>query len=106
MHDGNFFGTTGEILFHNWGIEGAGAKSVYTAEIEYTFPLEFAEVVWSDGHDGGPEDRRADGYGGVRDEDAADSVRRYGEEVGAAGGVGFRGRWRVAAAGAGEVRRS
>jgi hypothetical protein len=46
---GNFFGTTGEILFHRWGIEGAGAKSVYTATIEYTFPLEFAELVWSDG---------------------------------------------------------
>ena len=46
---GNFFGTTGEILFHKWGIEGAGAKSVYTASIEYTFPLQFAELVWSDG---------------------------------------------------------
>ena len=46
---GDFFGTTGEILFHNWGIEGSGAKSVYTASIEYTFPLEFAELVWSDG---------------------------------------------------------
>jgi hypothetical protein len=46
---GNFFGTTGEILFHRWGIEGAGAKSVYTAAIEFTFPLEFAELVWSDG---------------------------------------------------------
>ena len=46
---GNFFGTTGEILFHNWAIEGSGAKSVYTANIEYTFPLDFAEVVWSDG---------------------------------------------------------
>jgi hypothetical protein len=49
IHTGNFFGTTGEILFHNWGIEGAGAKSVYTANIEYTFPLDFAELVWSDG---------------------------------------------------------
>jgi hypothetical protein len=46
---GNFFGTTGEILFHKWGIEGTGAKSVYTASIEYTFPLQFAELVWSDG---------------------------------------------------------
>jgi hypothetical protein len=46
---GNFFGTTGEILFHNWGVEGSGAKSVYSATIEYTFPLEFAELVWSDG---------------------------------------------------------
>jgi hypothetical protein len=49
MREGNFFGTTGEILFHNWGIEGSGAKSTYTASIEYTFPLEFAELVWSDG---------------------------------------------------------
>jgi len=49
IHEGNFFGTTGEILFHSWGIEGSGAKSVYTANIEYTFPLDFAELVWSDG---------------------------------------------------------
>src|SRR5665213_2248176 len=49
LHEGNFFGTTGEILFHNWGIEGSGAKSTYTASIEYTFPLDFAELVWSDG---------------------------------------------------------
>jgi hypothetical protein len=46
---GNFFGTTGEVLFHNWGVEGSGAHSIYTASIEYTFPLEFAELVWSDG---------------------------------------------------------
>jgi hypothetical protein len=49
IHEGNFFGTTGEILFHQWGIEGAGEKSVYTASLEYTFPLAFAELVWSDG---------------------------------------------------------
>ena len=46
---GNFFGTTGEILFHNWGMEGSGANATYSATIEYTFPLEFAELVWSDG---------------------------------------------------------
>lgn len=49
IRSGNFFGTTGEILFHKWGIEGSGAKSIYTASIEYTFPLDFAELVWSDG---------------------------------------------------------
>ena len=47
---GNFFGTTGEILFHDWGIEGTGAKRTYKATIEYTFPLDFAELVWSDGN--------------------------------------------------------
>jgi hypothetical protein len=49
IHNGNFFGTTGEILFHNWGIQGSGAHSTYTATFEYTFPLDFAELVWSDG---------------------------------------------------------
>lgn len=49
IREGNFFGTTGEVLFHNWGIEGSGAKRTYTASIEYTFPLEFAELVWGDG---------------------------------------------------------
>ena len=46
---GNFFGTTGEILFHDWSVEGMGEKAEYCATIEYTFPLEFAELVWSDG---------------------------------------------------------
>lgn len=50
MREGKFFGTTGEILFHQWGIEGSGTKSIYTASIEYTFPLDFAELVWSDGN--------------------------------------------------------
>jgi hypothetical protein len=46
---GDLYGTNGEVLFHNWGVQGSGAKSVYTASIEYTFPLEFADLVWGDG---------------------------------------------------------
>lgn len=49
MRKGNFFGTTGEILFHNWGLQGTGTHRTFTAEIEYTYPLDFAELVWSDG---------------------------------------------------------
>ena len=49
MRKGNFFGTTGEILFHNWAVQGTGAKRTFTAEVEYTYPLDFAELVWSDG---------------------------------------------------------
>ena len=49
IRNGNFFGTTGEILFHNWSVKGQGPKCVFAASIEYTFPLEFAELVWSDG---------------------------------------------------------
>jgi hypothetical protein len=46
---GDLYGTNGEVLFHNWGVQGSGANSVYTASIEYTFPLEFADLVWGDG---------------------------------------------------------
>lgn len=49
IRSGNFYGTTGEVLFHDWGVQGSGAKSIYAASIEYTFPLQFAELVWSDG---------------------------------------------------------
>ena len=49
LQSGDYFVTTGEILLHSWGIEGQGAKSVYTADADWTFPLEFAELVWSDG---------------------------------------------------------
>jgi hypothetical protein len=49
IRSGNFYGTTGEILFHDWSVAGSGSKSSYHATIEYTFPLEFAELVWSDG---------------------------------------------------------
>ena len=49
MQRGEFYGTTGEVLFHQWGVEGSGARSVYSANIEYTYPLEFADLVWSDG---------------------------------------------------------
>jgi hypothetical protein len=49
MRAGNFFVTSGEILFHNYAIEGTGARRTYSAEIEWTFPLEFVELVWGDG---------------------------------------------------------
>jgi len=50
LRAGNFFGTTGEILFHNWHVSGSGDKRTFTAEVEYTYPLDFAELVWSDGN--------------------------------------------------------
>jgi hypothetical protein len=49
LRAGNFFGTTGEVLFHDWGVSGSGKARVYNAQVEYTYPLEFAELVWSDG---------------------------------------------------------
>jgi hypothetical protein len=49
MRDGEFFVTTGEILIRNYKVEGAGAQRTITADVEWTFPLSFVEVVWGDG---------------------------------------------------------
>ena len=49
MRAGNYFVTSGEILFRNYGIEGTGSSRAYNAELEWTFPLEFVELVWGDG---------------------------------------------------------
>jgi hypothetical protein len=49
LRAGDYFVTSGEVLFRNYAIQGSGAKRTYTAEVEWTFPPEFAELVWSDG---------------------------------------------------------
>jgi len=49
MRGGDYFVSSGEVLFRNWGIEGSGPRRTYTAEVEWTFPPEFAELVWGDG---------------------------------------------------------
>ena len=49
MHDGDFFVSTGEILIKSYNVAGAGAKRTINADVEWTFPLAFAEVVWGDG---------------------------------------------------------
>ena len=49
LRAGEYFVTSGEVLLRNWSVEGSGAKRTYNAEVEWTFPPEFAELVWSDG---------------------------------------------------------
>ena len=49
LSDGNFFGTTGEVFIRNYAVQGTGAKRTIVADVDYTFPLEFVEVVWGDG---------------------------------------------------------
>lgn len=46
---GEYFVTSGEVLIRNWALEGSGAQRTVAAEIEWTFPLEFVEIVWGDG---------------------------------------------------------
>ena len=45
LRAGDFFVTTGEVLIRNFQASTAGV----TADVDWTFPLEFAEVVWGDG---------------------------------------------------------
>jgi hypothetical protein len=49
LQSGDYFVTTGEVLFRSWGIEGTSAHRFYNADVEWTFPPEFAELVWGDG---------------------------------------------------------
>jgi hypothetical protein len=49
LRSGDYFVTSGEVLLRSSGIEGSGARRFYNAEAEWTFPPEFAELVWSDG---------------------------------------------------------
>ena len=49
MRDGIYFSTTGEVLISSYAVEGTGDKRIITADVEWTFPLEFVEVVWGDG---------------------------------------------------------
>ncbi|HUQ92385.1 MAG TPA: hypothetical protein VM120_11945 [Bryobacteraceae bacterium] len=49
MRSGDFFVSSGEVLIRNSAVEGSGPKRTFTAEVEWTFPLEFVELVWGDG---------------------------------------------------------
>jgi hypothetical protein len=46
---GRFFTTTGEVLIRRFAVEGTGDQRTVVAEVEWTFPLEFVEIVWGDG---------------------------------------------------------
>jgi hypothetical protein len=49
MMKGDYFVTSGEVLIPSYSVEGSGDKRTISADVEWTFPLEFAEVVWGDG---------------------------------------------------------
>ena len=49
MKRGDFFITSGEVLIPSYAIEGSGNQRTIVADVEWTFPLEFVEVVWGDG---------------------------------------------------------
>lgn len=49
MSRGDYFVTSGEVLIPSYSLEGTGRNRTIVAEVEWTFPLEFVEVVWGDG---------------------------------------------------------
>jgi len=46
---GDYFWTSGEVLIPSYSVEGSGGNRTIVADVEWTFPLEFVEVVWGDG---------------------------------------------------------
>jgi hypothetical protein len=49
IRSGQFFVSTGEVLIPQWSVRRVGSNIEISAEVEWTFPLEFVEVVWGDG---------------------------------------------------------
>ena len=49
MRQGDYFVTSGEVLIPSYSLQGTGDKRTIVADVEWTFPLEFVEVVWGDG---------------------------------------------------------
>jgi hypothetical protein len=46
---GDYFVTSGEVLIPSYSVQGTGAQRKIVADLEWTFPLDFVEVVWGDG---------------------------------------------------------
>ena len=46
---GEYFATSGEVLIPSYAVQGTGQDRLIVAEVEWTFPLDFVEVVWGDG---------------------------------------------------------
>jgi len=49
LRAGDFFVTSGEVLLRRFAVQGDGSQRTVVAEVEWTFPPEFVEVVWGDG---------------------------------------------------------
>ena len=65
IRNGDFWVSTGEILIKNYAVEGTGAKRTIAADLEWTYPLEFIEVVWGDGKKVDSADHSRDRHDGT-----------------------------------------
>jgi len=55
LRAGNFFVTSGEVLLHDYSIQGTGDKRSFVIDVDWTWPAEFVELVWGDGKTSGRE---------------------------------------------------
>ena len=46
---GDYLVTSGEVLIPSYSLLGTGNQRTIEVDVEWTFPLEFVEVVWGDG---------------------------------------------------------
>ena len=53
LRAGDSFVSTGEILIPTYSVQGTGNARQIVADVEWTFPLDFVEVVWGDGQQTG-----------------------------------------------------
>ena len=49
LKQGDYFVSSGEVLISAYALKGRGDQRTITADVEWTFPLDFVEVVWGDG---------------------------------------------------------
>ncbi len=63
MRRGDFFVSTGEVLIPRFSVEGSAERKTIVADVEWTFPLEFVEVVWGDGERVGRQVRPTPEFG-------------------------------------------
>jgi hypothetical protein len=49
MKRGDYFVSSGEVLISSYTVDGTGDQRTISADVEWTFPLDFVEVVWGDG---------------------------------------------------------
>ena len=94
MKRGDYFWTSGEVLITNFAVRGTGNQRTIVADVEWTYPLDFVEVVWGDGTKTDRQVISTTDSGAARLQALRDSVRRARQEVGAVRGVGQRDEWR------------
>ena len=49
LREGRFFATTGEVLIRNYAVTGTGQTRTLTADVDWTYPPAFIEIVMGDG---------------------------------------------------------